>query len=129
MKLLEVVNSSNSNVSVEQWKKRIDRHKQDMKAEKNPEVLTAMKDELKRKEQNLKRALSENGVLNVPTMTPEQLAKHHNIPLSQVQAAIKKGVKIEQEHTKHLKVANEIARDHIKEDPKYYDKLEKVEKK
>lgn len=46
---------------------------------------------------------------------------------------IKKGVKAEMEHTKKIKdkkvaqkVALKIAMDHIKEDPKYYDKLAKA---
>ena len=36
---------------------------------------------------------------------------------------IKKGVKVEMEHTNDKKVALKIALDHLKEDPKYYDKL------
>jgi hypothetical protein len=39
---------------------------------------------------------------------------------------IKKGVKVEMEHTNDPKVALKIAMDHIKEDPKYYDKLVKA---
>jgi len=38
-----------------------------------------------------------------------------------------KGVKIEMEHTTDENIAEEIAMDHLWEDPKYYDKLEKVE--
>jgi DNA topoisomerase IB len=44
---------------------------------------------------------------------PEQLAK---------------GVKIEFEHTDNRDVAREVAMDHLTEDPKYYDKLETIEK-
>jgi hypothetical protein len=40
-----------------------------------------------------------------------------------------KGIKVEMEHTKSRVKAKEIAMDHISEDPKYYDKLEKVETK
>ncbi len=36
---------------------------------------------------------------------------------------IKKGVEVEMEHTSDKKVALKIALDHLKEDPKYYDKL------
>lgn len=43
-------------------------------------------------------------------------------------AALKKGVKVELEHTDSHQIATEIAMDHLTEDPKYYDKLEKVEK-
>jgi len=42
--------------------------------------------------------------------------------------SIKKGVKIEMEHTKDINIATEIAMDHLAEDPKYYDKLEKMER-
>jgi hypothetical protein len=39
---------------------------------------------------------------------------------------IKKGIEVEMEHTDDPKVALKIALDHIKEDPKYYDKLTKA---
>lgn len=42
--------------------------------------------------------------------------------------SLKKGMKVESEHTKNKKVQKEIAKDHLTEDPKYYEKLEKVEK-
>jgi hypothetical protein len=42
---------------------------------------------------------------------------------------LKKGQKHEKEHTSDPAVAKEIAKDHVKEDSKYYEKLEKVEKK
>jgi hypothetical protein len=38
-----------------------------------------------------------------------------------------KGVKVELEHTSDLRIATEIAMDHLVEDPKYYDKLEIME--
>ena len=40
-----------------------------------------------------------------------------------------KGVKTESEHTTNLAIAADISKDHLVEDPKYYTKLEKVEKK
>jgi len=43
--------------------------------------------------------------------------------------AVSKGEKVEREHVKNKEVQREIARDHLTEDPKYYDKLEKIEKK
>lgn len=43
-------------------------------------------------------------------------------------AALRKGEKVESEHTSNKQMAREIARDHLTEDPKYYDKLEKMEK-
>lgn len=38
-----------------------------------------------------------------------------------------KGTKVEMEHVKDPKLAQEIAMDHLMEDPKYYDKLEEIE--
>jgi 2'-5' RNA ligase len=42
--------------------------------------------------------------------------------------SLEKGANHELEHTKNIEIAREIAMDHLAEDPKYYDKLEKVEK-
>ena len=42
--------------------------------------------------------------------------------------ALEKGIKVEMEHTDDRSVAREIAMDHLSEDPKYYDKLETIEK-
>lgn len=39
-----------------------------------------------------------------------------------------KGINIELEHTNDRKIAEEIAMDHLVEDPKYYNKLELIEK-
>ena len=43
--------------------------------------------------------------------------------------ALAKGCRVEKEHTDDPDKAKEIARDHLSEDPAYYDKLEKMEKK
>lgn len=43
--------------------------------------------------------------------------------------AVAKGQKVELEHTSSRPIAAEIARDHLTEDPRYYEKLEQVEKK
>lgn len=43
-------------------------------------------------------------------------------------AQVEKGVKVEMEHTDDPAVAREIAYDHLTEDPRYYDKLETIEK-
>lgn len=53
----------------------------------------------------------------------EKISKIYNILSRQ----LKKGIKVEMEHDMGLKKAKKIAMDHLKEDPKYYDKLEKVE--
>lgn len=67
--------------------------------------------------------------LNAKTLTIDQLAKKHNVSKKHVLSQLKKGIKIEKEHTKRPDIAKEIASDHIGEDPKYYDKLEKIENK
>lgn len=59
-----------------------------------------------------------------------QIGKHDSVPDSKFDAKqLAKGIKVELEHTKDSKLAKSIAKDHLKEDPKYYDKLEKVEGK
>ena len=60
--------------------------------------------------------------------TPEQLAKKHKVPVSQIKTQLKKGTKVEKEHTKNVELATTIASQHIDELPDYYDKLSKVEK-
>lgn len=49
--------------------------------------------------------------------------------LSFLKKELVKGIKVELEHTKDEAVAKEIALDHLWEDPKYYQKLKKVEAK
>lgn len=61
-------------------------------------------------------------------MTPEQLAKHHKVDIEHINRQLKKGIKAELEHTTDKKIAREIALDHLKEDPNYYTKLEKMER-
>lgn len=42
--------------------------------------------------------------------------------------ALRKGIEVEMEHTDDRQVAQEIAMDHLAEDPEYYDKLEIMER-
>lgn len=42
-------------------------------------------------------------------------------------AQINKGIKVELEHTKNRTMAKEIAKDHLVENPKYYDYLDQME--
>jgi hypothetical protein len=60
-------------------------------------------------------------------MTPQDLADKHEIPVGEIEDALKKGQQVELEHTDDSDAAYEIAKDHIFEDPKYYDKLAKIE--
>lgn len=56
------------------------------------------------------------------TKSPKQLEKI-------LKNQLKKGVKVEMEHTKDKRVAEKIALDHLYEDPEYYSKLSKIESK
>jgi Protein of unknown function (DUF5661) len=48
----------------------------------------------------------------------------HKFPSEQLE----KGMKVEMEHTSNKEIAKEIAKDHLVEDMRYYDKLAKVHK-
>ena len=56
-----------------------------------------------------------------------QIAQHHKMDMSEFMKEFKKGVNVEMEHTTDARVAAEIAKDHIYEDPKYYEKLVTIE--
>jgi hypothetical protein len=60
-------------------------------------------------------------------MSIEDIANKFNISVEKVKAQIKKGVKVEKEHTNDKDKATEIAMDHLTEFPDYYDRLEKME--
>lgn len=66
--------------------------------------------------------------LDKPTLSPTQIAKKHNVSLIKIKKALEQGIKVEQEHTSDLKIAREIALDHLSETPDYYDKLKTIEK-
>lgn len=70
--------------------------------------------------------LIEAKLLDAPTLSVQQLAKRHKISTLDIEKQVLKGITHEKEHTTDPKVAREIAMDHIKEDPKYYDKLDKA---
>jgi hypothetical protein len=59
--------------------------------------------------------------------------KKHGQSISNVETMLKKqlskGIRVEMEHTDDKGSAKEIAMDHLFENPKYYDKLEKIETK
>jgi Protein of unknown function (DUF5661) len=42
--------------------------------------------------------------------------------------SLRKGMKVEREHSSDPRVQREVAMDHLEEDPRYYEKLEKMEK-
>lgn len=72
------------------------------------------------KKNNIKGGLADK--LNI-----KEIAKHHDVKLSDLMPEYKKGIQIEMEHTDSESIAREIARDHLYEDPKYYTKLAKIE--
>lgn len=55
------------------------------------------------------------------------IAEKHGVSVDMMVAEFKKGIAVEMEHTTDREVAKEITLDHLFEDPKYYDKLNKVE--
>jgi len=63
----------------------------------------------------------------VDNMSLNDIAKKHDIPLIKIAKAFVKGFNFELEHTKDQSQANEIAMEHLYEDPKYYVKLKKIE--
>ena len=68
-------------------------------------------------------------LLDVKTPSLETIAKKHGVELSFLKKQLKSGIAVEREHTTKVDVAKEIALDHLNEDPEYYIKLKKVEKK
>jgi hypothetical protein len=60
-------------------------------------------------------------------LTPADIAKKFDVTLSKIQNQIRKGIKIESEHTSDKRKATEIATDHVSEFPDYYDRLKKME--
>lgn len=61
--------------------------------------------------------------------SPEQIAKKHNVSIEKIEQQLKKGIKVEKEHTNDVEIAKQIASQHLDEIPDYYDRLSKVEKK
>lgn len=57
----------------------------------------------------------------------KDIAAKHGIPIERLMKQLKKGIKVEMEHTTEEMIAVEIAKDHLMEDPAYYDKLETIE--
>lgn len=62
-------------------------------------------------------------------MSLEGIARKHSVFLGTIKQAVEAGIKVEMEHTNDKGQAEEIARDHVSEDPEYYKKLKKMEAK
>lgn len=67
-------------------------------------------------------------LLDKETPSVADLAEKYKTSILAVEMELKKGVKVEMEHTNKHSVAKEIALDHLGEDLHYYSKLAKVEK-
>jgi len=67
--------------------------------------------------------------LNKRVLSVSALAKKHNVDTDYIEKQLEHGIKVEHEHTSKLAVARQIALAHLGEDPDYYKKLKKVEKK
>lgn len=72
-------------------------------------------------------SVDEGKLLDKRTPSISEIAKKHNVSEIWLNKQHQAGIKVEQEHTSDVKVASEIARDHLNEKPDYYIKLKKVE--
>jgi len=89
----------------------------------------AQYDEARAGVQKLKEEINEIKEDKIPggmadDMTPEDLAKHHDVPVEEIKKQLDIGEKIEKEHTDDEDVAKEISKDHNFENEKYYDNPE-----
>ena len=55
------------------------------------------------------------------------IAKDTDADTSQIKEQLNEGRQVEREHTKNDSAATEVAKDHLEENPQYYDDLEKME--
>lgn len=62
-------------------------------------------------------------------LLPGGLAPGGRCPVGTPRAVIKQGVNVELEHTRSRRIAREIACDHLTEDPRYYAKLRRMERR
>lgn len=75
--------------------------------------------------QGFKEEKLEGGVADNKSLS--DIAKKHKVDVKLLIKQFEKGAKVEMEHTDDKENAKEIAMDHLSEDPKYYDKLSKME--
>lgn len=66
-------------------------------------------------------------VLDKVTLSPSQVMKKHNMTKDELIQELKRGIKVELEHTGDPKVAKEIALDHLGEAPNYYQLLTQLQ--
>jgi hypothetical protein len=68
------------------------------------------------------------GMLKKPSSLLK-ISQMHKVPMFFLQSQLRKGMKVESEHTNREVIAKIIALHHLEEDPSYYIKLEKIEGK
>ena len=61
-------------------------------------------------------------------LKPKDIADKFDLPVSKINKELQMGIKVELEHTKNRKTAEDIAMDHLYEIPDYYTRLKKMEK-
>lgn len=69
----------------------------------------------------------DDDILDKPTLTVDELAKLHGVSTEHIRRQLFKGMKVELEHTSDPSIAREIASDHLRENPNYYDLLKSIE--
>lgn len=80
------------------------------------------------KEDTIKGGLSDGMTLkDIAKKHDKKKYKHINDMVKHLESELKKGIKVEMEHTDNESKAKEIAMDHLFEDPNYYGKLKKIE--
>ena len=70
----------------------------------------------------------EEKILDVPTPTIPELAEKHGVSVQEILDQLRKGLRVEAEHTTNFETAKEIALDHLNEKLDYYEMLSKFEK-
>ena len=80
-------------------------------------------------EEKLKGGKADNKTFEDLVNKNKQKGKDVGLVEKELKKQLNKGIKVEMEHTDDRGKAKEIAMDHLFEDPKYYDKLQKIEAK
>jgi hypothetical protein len=88
------------------------------------------KDKIKNKEKEPEEIM-ENKLVGgrADNKTIKDVSKKFRVPVKYLKQQLKKGMKVESEHTDDKEKQREIAEDHLAEFPNYYEELEGVEKK
>ena len=121
-------------------RKRYDKAARDISKGESPKVRIHSKnheqDELTRRQMheallhNRKRRRGRRGKIPggmAEGKTVADIARKHGMPVTRVESAIRRGTRIEKEHTNDPAIAREIAKDHIYENPRYYEVLARIE--